>query len=170
MWVPELSPELIAVFRSCGWSENRQVDIEPIRELLMSRGIGMHSAAAAFLQQFHGLTIASPSNPQNPVLVDLLQLVNWMKPEEPSFWTGLLGVSLCPIGLSGWSYLLLSPSWQTVFLGDDWTYFTHFPDLNSAFEACLLQQTQDRSHQSIPEELRPPSFRSSNSDFGPKKS
>ncbi len=161
---PEFSPELIDIFRSSGWSESRRVDLGPIRPLLESRGIDMNAAAASFLQQFHGLMIALPSNPQNPVLIDLPQLLNWMKPEEPRFWTGLIGEPLCPIGLSGWSYLLLSPTWQAVFLLDDWTYFTHFPNLNMALETVLLQRNQDWSHQSIPAGLQPPSFRRSGAE------
>jgi hypothetical protein len=156
---PKFSPELIDVFRSSGWSENRRVDIGPIRALLQSRGIDMNAAAEAFLQQFHGLTIALPSNPLDPVLVDLPRLMNWMKPEEPPFLTGLIGEPLCPIGQSGWSYLLLSPSGQAVYLLDDWTYFEHYPNLKKALEVTFLQPNQEWPHQSIPAGLKPPSFR-----------
>jgi hypothetical protein len=155
----QLSETVLAILRSHGWQEGRQVDISAILALLKSKGIDPSPIAVEFLKEFHGLHLQLPHGGISAMNFDVYEVMTFLEEGELTWLESLVGQPLCPVGVGGRFLLFIAPSGEAIFLHDEWLLYLRAKDIHDAFEVICSPEFKDYETVMLTEDQKPPAFR-----------
>ncbi|MDQ1920062.1 SUKH-3 domain-containing protein [Massilia pseudoviolaceinigra] len=96
------SDQTLAILHDAGWTEERRVPADALRERLAAAGFVPHPAALAFLTRFEGLGFTHPSSKyedgKNTCHFDLDRVIGQVDVDDIDDFSASVGTRLCPVG------------------------------------------------------------------------
>jgi hypothetical protein len=155
----QLSDRMLAILRSYGWHEGRQVEIGGIKAFLTSRGIEVSPMAVDFLREFHGLHLQLPNGGLPWVKFDVNEEMTFLEEGELDQLESLVKQPLCPVGLGGAFLLFITPSGEMIFLHDEWLLYLRARNVHDGFEIIRTLEFKDYQTIMLADDQKPPAFR-----------
>jgi hypothetical protein len=96
------SDKTLAILHEAGWTEERRVPVDALRERLAAAGFAPHPAALDFLSRFEGLSVNHPStryeDGKNTCHFKLDRIIGLVDVDDIDDFGASVGTRLCPVG------------------------------------------------------------------------